>query len=73
MHKGKCGPRTANDPANGDAWTDDGDVAPPAIVKKYAVGSRHGYAHKYGIPTRWVITNGRHWPDCHSEKRQRSP
>lgn len=35
------------------------DVAPVAIVKKYAVGSWSDYVHKYGIPPRWVKTNSR--------------
>lgn len=35
------------------------DVAPVAIVKKYAVGSWSDYVHKYGIPPRWVRTNSR--------------
>ncbi len=35
------------------------DVAPVAIVKKYAVGSWSDYVHKYGIPPRWVKTTSR--------------
>lgn len=35
------------------------EVAPVAIVKKYAVGSWSDYVHKFGIPPRWVRTSSR--------------